>query len=521
MSREKLGTVFYVSVAIIGVFVLWGFLAPEQLDSMATRALEFITKTLGWFYLVTTFIFLVFAFFLAFGKYGQIRLGQDDESPEYPFWTWLAMLFSAGMGIGLVFWGVAEPIYHYLTPPEGVEGETPIAAQTALRYSFFHWGLQPWAIYTVIALSLAYAHFRKGHSNLISSTLYPLLGNRVEGSIGKTVDILAVIATVFGVATSLGLGAMQINGGLNYLGGVPQNVNIQLLIIALVTVLFLLSASTGLDKGIKYLSNLNLGLASLLLFFVLIMGPTYFLIEVLTTTIGSYLGNLIPMSFRMSPFNQRTFVGAWTIFYWAWWISWSPFVGSFIARVSRGRTIREFVFGVLFVPTLLSMIWFSTFGGTALFFEMFQDIDIAEAVNNDITSALFITLEQLPLSFVMVILATLLIITFFITSADSATFVLGMLTTQGSLHPSQTTKFIWGLLVSGTASVLLLSGGLNGVQTASIVMALPFTVILILMVLATNKALGEEVQEIERKERRRIQRIEKWIEEEIRRGDKG
>lgn len=514
MRQDKIGPVFGISVTVVGLFVVIGFLMPGQLNAVSKGALAFITKTFGWFYLVATFVMLVFAFVLAFGKFGRIRLGQDDEEPEYPFWTWLAMLFSAGMGIGLVFWGVAEPVYHYLSPPEGIEGSTAKAAQTALRYSFFHWGLQPWAIYTVIALSLAYTHYRKGRSYLISSTLYPLLGKRVEGPIGKTIDSLAVIATVFGVATSLGLGAMQINGGLHYLVDLPQTTMWELIIIAVVTVLFLLSASTGLDRGIKYLSNLNLGLALLLLLVVILAGPTFFLVEALTTTIGAYLGNLIPMSFRMTPFTQRTFVGAWTIFYWAWWISWAPFVGSFIARVSRGRTIREFVIGVLFVPTLLSMVWFSVFGGSALYFEMFRDRPIGEAVNRDVTSALFITLEQFPIGSVLAVLATLLIGTFFVTSADSATFVLGMLSTNGSLNPSRSTKTTWGILVSGIASVLLLGGGLEGVQTASIVMALPFAVILVMMVFATNKALKEEVREAERKEKRRIQRIEQWIEEE-------
>jgi glycine betaine transporter len=311
---------------------------------------------------------------------------------------------------------------------------------------------------------------------------------------------------------------MQINGGLNYLLGVPQNQTMQLAIIFIVTILFILSASTGLDKGIRYLSNVNLGTATLLLVFVIIAGPTFFIIDALTATIGNYLGNLIPMSFRMTPFTKGTFVGAWTIFYWAWWISWAPFVGSFIARVSKGRTVREFVMGVLFVPTLLSMVWFSAFGGTALYFEMFEGRGIADAVNNDVTSALFITLQQLPIGTVMVVIATILIITFFVTSADSATFVLGMLTSNGAPNPKVSTKVIWGLLVSGIAAALLLSGGLSGVQTASIAIALPFAILMLLMVFATNKALKQEVKDMERKEKRRIAKLEQLLEEEIQRG---
>jgi len=514
LHQGKLGTVFYISIAVALLFVVWGVLQPEQIAVAAGHALAFITRSFGWFYLLSTFALLVFAFALAFGPYGKIRLGRDEDEPEYPFWTWLAMLFSAGMGIGLVFWGVAEPVYHYLSPPEGLEGSTVQSARAALRYSFFHWGLQPWAIYTVIALSLAYAHFRKGRSNLISATLYPILGERSEGGVGKAIDTLAVIATVFGVATSLGLGAMQINGGLNFLVGFSQSTATELGIIAVVTVLFLLSASTGLNKGIKILSNMNLGIASLLLLFVVLMGPTFFIVDALTTTVGAYIGNLIPMSFRMTPFTGGTFVGSWTIFYWAWWISWAPFVGSFIARVSKGRTIREFVAGVLFVPTVLSMLWFSAFGGTALYYEMFEGKGIAAAVQEDVTTALFITLKQLPFGEALVVVATLLILTFFVTSADSATFVLGMLTSQGSLHPKLSTKLIWGVAVSGIASVLLLSGGLSGVQTASIVIALPFSVILLLMAFAVNKALSEEIRDMERKEKRRIQRIERWIAEE-------
>ncbi|MEW8987821.1 MAG: BCCT family transporter, partial [Bacillus sp. (in: firmicutes)] len=366
--------------------------------------------------------FLVFAAYLAFGPYGKIKLGKDDDEPEFSYFSWFAMLFSAGMGIGLVFWGVAEPITHYIDPPlDLAEGQTPEAARYSLRYSFFHWGLHPWAIYCVIALGLAYSQFRKGESGLISSTFRPLLGKRVEGPIGKGIDTFATIATTFGVATSLGLGTLQINSGLAHVIGIPNTVGVQLLIILIVTILYMVSATTGLDKGIRYLSNLNLGLAVGLLLFVIVTGPTSFIFDALTTTIGGYLGNLVQMSFRLSPFTQGTWVGAWTLFYWAWWISWAPFVGTFIARVSKGRTIKEFVLGVLLVPTLFGTIWFSAFGGSALFFELFENRGIVDAVSNDVTTALFITLEQFPLGTILAGLGTLLIITFFITSADSAT----------------------------------------------------------------------------------------------------
>jgi glycine betaine transporter len=515
MKENKLGTVFYASVIIVVIFVIWGFLLPDHLAGFTGDILAAITSSFGWFYLLATFVFLSFALYLAFGPYGKIKLGQDDDEPDYSYYTWLAMLFSAGMGIGLVFWGVAEPMYHYLTPPvTGVEGGTADAARLSLRYSFFHWGLHPWAIYTVIALAIAYSQFRKGDSGLISSTFRPLIGDRVEGPLGKGIDTLATIATVFGVATSLGFGTLQINGGLQHIFGIPNNISVQLIIIGIVTVLYLLSSTTGLNRGIKYLSNLNLGLAGGLLIFVIFAGPTSFIIDAFTTTVGGYLGNIIPMSTRMTPFTGGTWVGAWTIFYWAWWIAWAPFVGSFIARVSKGRSIREFVLGVLLVPSLLSAVWFSAFGGSAIFYEMFQQRGIAEAVNNDVTTALFITLEQFPMGWVLGLLATLLILTFFITSADSATFVLGMLTSRGILNPAASTKIIWGVLQSSIAAVLLYSGGLNGLQTASIIAALPFTVIMLLMVVSLNKALSQEVRDAKKKDRRRIKKLEQLLEEE-------
>jgi glycine betaine transporter len=510
-QRNHRGSVFYISVIVVALFVLWGFILPESLAEKAGTALAFITSSFGWFYLFSTFLFLVFALYLAFGPFGHIKLGQDDDEPDYSYFTWFAMLFSAGMGIGLVFWGVSEPMYHFLTPPEGATGGTPEAARLALRYSFFHWGLQPWGIYTIVAIALAYAQFRKGESGLISSTFRPLIGDRIEGPIGKSIDTLAAIATAFGVATSLGLGTLQINGGLNYVLGLPITIPIQLIIILIVTVLYMISATTGLNRGIRYLSNLNLGLAAGLLIFVLFTGPTSFIIDAFTTTIGGYLGNLIPMSFRLTPFTGGGWIGAWTLFYWAWWIAWAPFVGTFIARVSKGRTIKEFVLGVLFVPTLLGTLWFSVFGGSAIFFEMFEGRGIAAAVNADVTSALFVTLDQLPLGFFLGILATILIITFFVTSADSATFVLGMLTTNGTLNPSTTTKIIWGVLQSSIAAALLLSGGLNGLQTASIVAALPFAVIMVFMVVALNKALSIEIKEQRRKEKKRIKKLEEWM----------
>jgi glycine betaine transporter len=502
--------VFRISVIIIVLFVLWGALFPTVLAEQAGEALSFMTEQFGWFYLLAAFAFLIFALFLAFGPYGKIRLGSDDDEPEYSNLTWFAMLFSAGMGIGLVFWGVAEPIYHFMTPPIG-EGGTPEAARLAMRYAFFHWGLQPWAIYTIIALGLAYFQYRKGLKGLISSTFYPLLGERVNGPIGKFIDILAIIATTFGVATSLGLGALQINGGGAYIFGMPNTVFTQVLIIVTVTILYIISSTTGLDRGIRILSNTNLTVAAGLLLILLIIGPTAFIFDTFTVTLGGYLQNLIQMSLRLSPFSQNPWVGIWTIFYWAWWIAWAPFVGMFVARVSKGRTIKEFVLGVLIVPSLFSFIWFSVFGGTALHLELFQQANITEAVNNDITSALFITLGQFPFGMLLSIFAVLLIVTFFITSADSATFVLGMLSSEGRQNPANKVKITWGILQSSIAVVLLISGGLSGLQTASIVTALPFAVILLLMCVSILKALKEEAKEERRKERKRRRKLDELL----------
>lgn len=484
--------VFYISLTIIVIFVLWGIISPENLSITASNLLSIAIEKFGWFYLLTTFFILVFSLYLAFSKYGSIRLGSENDRPAYSNITWFGMLFSAGMGIGLVFWGVAEPIQHYISPPLGLVGGTTEAARAAMRYSFFHWGLHPWAIYTLIGLCLAYFNFRKGFNGLISSTFYPLLKEKVNGPIGKFIDILSIIATAFGVATSLGLGALQINGGLSEVFGISNKIGVQIIIIAVVTVLYMLSATTGLDKGIKILSNLNVGVAVGLLIFVLFLGPTSFIFDTLTSTLGEYLQNIINMSLRLTPFSQGTWIGKWTLFYWAWWIAWAPFVGMFIARVSRGRTIKEFILGVLLVPSLFSFIWFAAFGGTALNMEMFQNLGIAKAVEQDVTSALFITLRNLPLGTFVSLLATLLIVTFFITSADSATFVLGMLSSNGALNPKNKVKIIWGLLQSSIAMILLLSGGLEGLQTMAILAALPFAIILLTMSFSFYKALSEE-----------------------------
>src|SRR5690625_2775250 len=494
-----------ISLALTLIFILWGAITPNNLESVSSAAQSFLQTRFGWFYLISASTILIFTIYLAFSKYGNIKLGKDDEEPEYSTMSWFAMLFSAGMGIGLVFWGVAEPVSHFFIPPTG-DGETTEAAMNALQFTFFHWGLHPWGIYALIALSLAYFKFRKNAPGTISATFYPLIGERVKGPIGKTIDIIAVFATVFGVATSLGLGAIQINGGLTYLNSsIPDGFMTQLFIIIGVTILFTLSALSCIGRGLKWLSNANIIMAILLMLFILLTGPTTFLLNLFTTTVGRYFEFLPQMSFRMSPFdeNNEIWIQNWTIFYWAWWIAWSPFVGTFIARVSKGRTIREFVIGVLAVPTIFCGIWFAIFGGAGIHFEMFNQAGIWEAMDhgNYTEIALFATLGELPLSTIATVLAIVLISTFFITSADSATFVIGMQTTNGMLNPPMRIKLVWGLIQASAAAVLLWSGGLNALQTASIVSAFPFAIILLLMMVSLQKGLQSEVTREKQKAR--------------------
>ncbi|WP_226578353.1 BCCT family transporter [Halobacillus litoralis] len=504
--------VFYISVVVAFLFIGWGIIPDTtlptwNLENVTSTIQGFLTEKFGWFYLLSATGFLIFAIFLVFSKYGNLKLGKPDDEPEYPYITWFAMLFSAGMGIGLVFWGAAEPLSHFHNPPlPGQEAMSQEAAQSAMKYSFFHWGLHPWAIYAVLALALAYFKFRKDAPGVLSAALTPILGEkRVKGPIGTIVDSIAVFATIFGVATSLGFGALQISSGLAYsISGLEDTFTLQLIVIAAVTVLFMLSAMTGLNKGIKYLSNTNIVLAIALMVFLLFAGPTNFIMDYFTTTFGSYVRDLPYMSFRLTPFAEdSSWVQGWTIFYWAWWISWAPFVGTFIARVSRGRTIREFILGVLLVPTIFGALWFSVFGGTAISLEYFDGIDIYSDVNElGAEVALFSMLENVPLGAVMSVIGLLLISTFFITSADSATFVLGMQTTNGSLNPKNQVKFTWGIIQSGAAAVLLWQGGLGALQTAAIIAAFPFTFIMILICFSLFKTFQDEAKKVNLKKKK-------------------
>ncbi|MGR3764638.1 glycine betaine uptake BCCT transporter [Rossellomorea sp. NS-SX7] len=476
---KKFTPMFWISITIGIIFVLWGVIFPDNLISVMSNIQGILLDKFGWFYQFSATFFFVVAIFFAFSKYGKIKLGKDDDKPEYSTPTWFAMLFSAGMGIGLLFYGVSEPVSHYAKPPFG-EGNTIESAQIGLRYTYLHWGFHAWAIYAVVALALAYYKFRKDMPGLMSATLYPVIGKRINGPIGYTVDIIAVFATIFGVAISLGIGAQQINSGLNYLLDIPISFSVQLIIIGIATVLFITSAATGLSKGIKYLSNANMVLAVILFFGFLLLGPAQFTLELFLTTFGSYVQKLPSMGLRFSPFikEDNQWVKDWTIFYWAWWISWTPFVGTFIARVSRGRTVREFIVAVIIVPTVVCALWFGVFGGTGLYFDVVKGMDVA---GQSLETALFYVYDLMPLSGVLSVISLFLIITFFVTSADSATFVLGMQTSNGNLNPPFFVKFSWGIILAAIAAILMGSGGYSGLQAATIITALPLGVVLLVM----------------------------------------
>ena len=484
--------VFFIAAGISLAFVLWGVLDTESLGTVADDVLSWIISTFGWLFVLSTVAFLVFAAVLAFSRFGRVRLGADDDRPEFRTVSWVAMMFSAGMGIGLMFFAVAEPISHMTAPPAGTErAGTEGAAQQAMAISYFHWALHPWAVYAIVGLALAYFTFRRGMPNLISSAFYPLLGDRVNGPIGRSIDILAIFATLFGSATSLGLGALQINSGLDFLWGIEPADGVAVLIIAVLTAAFVLSAVSGVHKGVQWLSNINMVLAILLVLFLLVVGPTVFQFETLVESVGGYLSIIVPASFRTGAFGDSEWLSAWTIFYWAWWISWAPFVGTFIARISKGRTVREFVIGVLLIPSGVSFAWFAVFGGAAIDLQLSGAADLGEIVGTP-EVALFSMLEQFPLSGITSFVVIVLVALFFISGADAASLVMGMLSTRGSLTPPSSITVFWGVSTGASAAILLLAGGLSALQQAAIIAAAPFTLVMIGLCISVFKGLSEE-----------------------------
>ncbi len=505
--------VFLTSSIFILLCIILGIVSPSTFERVATQLFSFTTDYFGWFYLLSIFTIVVFLIALAFSKYGSIRLGGKDARPEFKFLSWIAMLFSAGLGIALVFWGVAEPMSHFFdTPFNDVEAMTPEAARLAMGYSFFHWGISQWSVYAIMGLAMAFMQFNKKKDLLISTALEPVTGT--NRAVKNTIDILAVIATVMGVATSIGLGVLQTNGGLNAVFGTPISVWVQLVIIVIMFVGYMLSSTTGLHTGIRILSNINMSLAMLLLLFVFVTGPTVFILETFTLALGDYITHFIEYSLRLQPYVDGTWVKDWTIFYWAWAIAWSPFVGAFVARVSKGRTIREFIVGVLIIPPLISCFWIATFGGSAIYFDLNAGTNIAEAVNTDLTVALFQMLEQLPLTMVASIIGILLIFTFLITSADSATYMMASMTSNGALNPRNRVKIVWGVLMAAISSVLLFTGGLDALQTASLISALPFTIIVLLLIVSFVKMLRHEMVPISKRDIKRLKKMREYIENE-------
>ena len=485
--------VFGVAAALALGFLTWGFVSTDSLATASSDALGWVMRSTGWLFVLSSSAFVVFVLWLALSRYGRIPLGRDDEEPEFRTVSWIAMMFSAGMGIGLMFYGVSEPITFFTSdPPPGVSAGD---AQAAMATTLFHWTLHPWAIYAVVGLAIAYGVYRKGRSQLISAAFEPLLGRHAHGAGGKVVDILAIFATLFGSAASLGLGALQIRSGLELVGGIGRVGNGVLVgIIAVLTAAFVLSAVTGVAKGIQWLSNINMVLAVTLAAFVFVVGPTVFILNLLPTAIGSYVGDLPTMAARTGAEGAATttWLQSWTIFYWAWWLSWTPFVGMFIARISRGRTIRQFVTGVLLVPSLVSLVWFAIFGGTAIRLQQ-QGVDIGGA--GGVESQLFTTLEQLPLATVASVVVMVLVAIFFVSGADAASIVMGTLSERGTAAPRRPVVVFWGVATGAVAAVMLLVGGsdaLTGLQTITIVAALPFVVVMIGLAVALVRDLRED-----------------------------
>lgn len=499
-SRRRQGVdkvVFGVAAGLALVFLLYGALDSEGFGETGGSVLTWITTNFGWFFVLTSGAFLLFSVFLAATRYGNIKLGADDSVPEFSTFSWVSMMFATGMGIGLMFYGVAEPLTHLNTPPMGMaEPGSEEAAHLAMEYTFFHWGFHPWSMYAVIGLAIAYFAYRKGNGNLISAAFRPLLGDRVDGPAGRGIDILAILATLFGSATSLGLGALQITGGLaNVFDNEGYGTTAAALVIAVLTLCFVISAVSGVDKGIKWLSNANAIAAGLLVFFLFVVGPTVFILSTFTESIGGYLTHLPTMSFRTGVFGGSEWLNGWTIFYWAWWVSWTPFVGMFIARISKGRTIRQFVVFVIAVPSLVSFVWFSILGGAAFDLQLNEGKDMAALVESGLESTLFDTLRSFPLSSVTVVLAVFLIAIFFITGADSASIVMGMLSENGAEEPKRGLVVFWGVATGAVATVLLFADGLSALQTGVIIIGFPFLIVLIGLCVSLWKSLREETFE--------------------------
>ncbi|MDR2517186.1 MAG: BCCT family transporter [Spirochaetaceae bacterium] len=487
-GNVKSKTVLVVSIIIAAAFVLFSIIAPGGMKTGVDFLFAGMTANLGWFYMLTVAFFIVVALIFALGPYGRLRLGDDNEKPEFTNFQWFAMLFGGGMGIGLVFWSVSEPVMHYLAPPSGAGG-TREAMALAMRTTFFNWGIHPWVIFAIGGLGLAYSQFRKKRPFLISSAFYPLLGEKIHGPIGKAIDVLAVFATIFGVATSLGLGANQIASGAGYIWGVKPTPVMIAVIIAAITVIFTLATISGLHKAMQAVANIKVWISIAFMVFIFVFGGAVFILNQFTWSLGDYIQNFIGQTFWM---GNLDWLAGWTVFYWAWWIAWAPFVGQFVARVSRGRTIREFLLAVSLLPAGFSLIWIGIYGGAAFNLNARSGGALQEAINADYTTALFAFLDQLPLYGLTSVLSLVLIVTCFVGAANSATYVLAMLTSGGDMDPGKKLRGGWGIAQGAvTIALILISGttALKSLQTASIVSAFPFAIVMIFMCISLWKEL--------------------------------
>ncbi|GAB3288506.1 BCCT family transporter [Parasphingorhabdus pacifica] len=494
-------TVFGISAALALAFVIWGWWRTDSLSTLSSRMLDWLITNGGWAFVLVASGLVVFAVWLAASRYGRIPLGTDGEPAEFNTVSWIAMMFSAGMGIGLMFYGVSEPLAHFAAPPPGtIPPGSDAAIETAMATSLFHWTLHPWAIYAVVGLAIAYSSFRRGRRQLISSVFAPLLGRRTaNGPLGKLIDVLAIFATLFGSAASLGLGTLQIGSGLQasgWLSGSPA-VGLLVAVIAVLTVAFIASAVSGVAKGIQWLSNINMVLAAVLAVFLLVVGPTVFILDLVPAAIGNYFSHIGEMTARTGATGGATmqqWLSSWTIFYWAWWISWTPFVGMFIARISRGRTIRQFVCGAMLVPAAVSVVWFAIFGGTAIDVQR-HGTDLAAAGPPE--AQLFDVLVHFPLGAVTGVLVMSLVAIFFVSGADAASMVMGTLSQRGSINPRGSVVIFWGVATGAVAAVMLMVGGgtdnaLTGLQNLTIIVAAPFTVVIVLLCVALSRDLRSD-----------------------------
>ncbi len=510
---EVNGPVFFTSAIIIVASIVLTLVFKDSAESFFSDLQTSVANKADWFYILAVNIFLVFLIYLAFSRFGNLRIGGQSAKPEFKTTSWFAMLFSAGMGIGLLFFGVGEPVMHFNNPPMAEAG-TAAAAEEAMNFTFLHWGLHPWAVYALVGLALSYFTYSRGLPLTIRSIFYPFLGDRIYGRTGDIIDIFAVLATLFGLATSLGFGVQQIASGLNHVFGLADGITTQILLIAGITLIATTSVVLGVDKGVKILSEWNMRIAIVLLILALVLGPTLFIFRSFIENTGSYLYNFLHIATWSETFTNSSWQNDWTVFYWGWWIGWSPFVGMFIARISKGRTVREFILGVLLVPSLVTFFWMSAFGSAAIEQVMGGNDALTQAIDNDIATALFVFFQDYPLTTVINIVAVLLIAGFFITSSDSGSLVIDSLTSGGKIDAPVGQRIFWAVTEGTVAATLLLGGGLQALQTATIVTGLPFAIILLIMCYSLYKGLKEDLKKLdEKKDQKQMENYEEIVQD--------